>query len=323
MNYMIVGGAGFIGSHVTKAILKEENNAEVYVFDNFSSGLEVHLNDVIHSDRLHIIHGDAKDSVALEQAVQGIDTVYSLASNPDISKAMLQPDIDFWEGTYLINNLLEAMRKNSVRKLIYASGSGVYGDVGAMSTDENFSPLRPVSAYGASKLACEGMICAYCSMFDVQAAAFRFANVVGPNQTHGVGHDFLRKLRKHPQELEILGDGMQSKSYIYVEDVVHALRLVEKTALRGYDCYNVATLDCMTVTEIADMAVNVMGLEHVKYRYTGGDRGWKGDVPIVRLDSRKIRRLGWENKYATRQAMELSLRAMYRMARPTEQGGIT
>lgn len=311
MKYMVVGGAGFIGSHVTKRLLSEEKDAEIFVYDNFSSGKEAHLREVLDHPRLHMIRGDIKDLDALLKGLEGMDIVYSLASNPDIAKAISQPDIDFWEGTYLINHVLEAMRIDGVKKLIYASGSGVYGDVGATVTDEDFSPLLPSSTYGASKLACEALICSYCKMFDMHAAAFRFANVVGPNQTHGVGFDFLKKLASNPEVLEILGDGTQSKSYIYIEDIVNALRVVEKKALHGYNYYNVATLDHITVTEIADLTVKIMGLQNVEYRYTGGDRGWKGDVPIVRLDSQKIRKLGWQNKYTTKQAMEMSLQAMF------------
>lgn len=311
MNYIVIGGAGFIGSHVTKRLISEEPNARVFIYDNFSSGKEEHLREILKEEKLHIIKGDIKDLEHLKEAMKGMTTVYSLASNPDISKAISQPDIDFWEGTYLINNVLEAMRVNNVKNLIYASGSGVYGDVGATVTDEDFSPMLPSSTYGASKLACEALICSYCKMFDMNAGAFRFANVVGPNQTHGVGYDFLRKLRKNSGQLEILGDGTQSKSYIYIEDIINALRIVEKEALHGYNYYNVATLDHITVTEIADITVKIMGLQDVKYCYTGGDRGWKGDVPIVRLDSKKIRKLGWKNKFTTPQAIEMSIVSMH------------
>lgn len=311
MNYMVIGGAGFIGSHVTKRLFNEEPEAQIYVYDNFSSGKQEHLQEIWGEERLHIIKADIKDLDTLVQSMQGMDMVYSLASNPDIAKAMVQPDIDFWEGTYLINNVIEALRRNQVKKLIYASGSGVYGDVGATVTDEDFSPMLPSSTYGASKLACEAMICSYCHMFDMNAAAFRFANVVGPNQTHGVGYDFINRLLDNPKELRILGNGTQSKSYIYVEDIVNALRTVEKNALKGYNYYNVATLDHITVTEIADIVVKVMGLENVEYQYTGGDRGWKGDVPVVRLDSKKIRSLGWSNQYTSEQAMEFSVTSMY------------
>ncbi|MCM1231770.1 MAG: NAD-dependent epimerase/dehydratase family protein [Clostridium sp.] len=311
MNYLVIGGAGFIGSHVVRRLIQEESESHVTVYDNFSSGQKWHLREALSSDRLHIIQGDIKNLDSLTKAMAGMDTVYSLASNPDIAKAMTQPDIDFWEGTYLINNVVEAMRRQGVRNLLYASGSGVYGDVGSTVTAEDFSPMLPSSTYGASKLACEALICSYCHMFGFNAAAFRFANVVGPNQTHGVGFDFLKKLRRNPRELEILGDGSQSKSYIYIEDIVDALRTVEKKALNGYSYYNVATLDHITVTEIADIVTRIMGLENVLYKYSGGDRGWKGDVPIVRLASEKIRHLGWANRYTSEQAIELSVRSMY------------
>jgi len=315
LNYIIVGGAGFIGSHITKRLFQEEKNAQIYIYDNFSSGKKEHIEEIIEDNRIHIVEADIKDLNTFTKAMCGMNFVYSVASNPDISKAISQPDIDFWEGTYLINNVLEAMRKNNVKNLIYASGSGVYGDVGETVTDEDFSPMLPSSTYGASKLACEALICSYCKMFDMNAAAFRFANVVGPNQTHGVGYDFLKKLAQNPQQLQILGDGKQSKSYIYIDDIVNALRTVEKNTLNGYNYYNVATLDSITVTEIADITVKIMGLQNVKYQYTGGDRGWKGDVPIVRLNSHKIRKLGWTNQYTTLQAIQMSVQSMYDKSR--------
>lgn len=311
MKYLVVGGAGFIGSHVSRRIIKENENDQLVIFDNFSSGKKSHLEEIIDNSRVRIIEGDIKEKDSLIEAMKGVDVVYSLASNPDIAKAVSQPDIDFWEGTYLINNVLEAMRISGVKTLLYASGSGVYGDVGATVTDEDFSPMLPSSTYGASKLACEALICSYCHMFDISAAAFRFANVVGPNQTHGVGYDFVNKLLKYDKELSILGDGTQSKSYIYIEDIVNALRTIEKNMPDGYSYYNVATLDHITVTEIANIVVEVMGLKNVKYNYSGGDRGWKGDVPVVRLDSTKIRKFGWHNIYSTKQAIELSVRAIY------------
>lgn len=308
--YFIAGGLGFIGSSIVKRLI-DENCGVVVVYDNYSSGKEIHLKGYLENSNLKVIRGDIKDFDHLKESMQGADIVYSVASNPDISKAMSQPDIDFWEGTYLINNILESMRINGIRYLLYPSGSGVYGDVGSVVTDEDFSPLLPCSTYGASKLACEALICSYCHMFDMNAAAFRFANVVGPNQTHGVGYDFLRKLRNNPKELTILGDGKQSKSYIYIDDIVNALRTVELSDMNGYNYYNVATLDYISVTEIADITVQIMGLEDVEYKYTGGDRGWKGDVPVVRLDTKKLRKLGWSSKYTSREAMEKSIRSMY------------
>jgi len=270
-----------------------------------------HLEELISNPNLSIITADIKDMKVLNSEMKGSDIVFHFASNPDIAKAVKQPDVDFWEGTYLTNNVLEAMRINNVKNLIYASGSGVYGDTGYKNTNEDYSPMLPISTYGASKLACESLICSYSYMFDINAAAFRFANVVGPHQTHGVGYDFIRKLLTNKSELDILGDGTQSKSYIYVNDIVNALTLVANNHLTGYSYFNVATEDFISVTEIAEIVFKVMGLEKVNINYSGGNRGWKGDVPIVRLNSEKIRKLGWNNNMNSFEAINESVKSMY------------
>lgn len=309
--YFIVGGAGFIGSHLCKKILSDEPDAVIRIYDNFSSGKLWHLESI--KDKIEIIKAEIRDLDKLTESVKGFDVVYHFASNPDISKAMTQPDIDFWEGTFLTNNVLEAMRITEVKNLIYASGSGVYGDTGTTETAEDHSPMIPISTYGASKLSCEALICSYCYMFDMNAAAFRFANVVGPNQTHGVGYDFVKKLLKNNSSLDILGDGTQSKSYIYVSDIVNAIRTIEKNHLKNFSYYNVSTKDFISVKEIADLSLKVMNLDpdNVKFIFSGGNRGWKGDVPVVRLNSDKIREIGWENHYSTAEAITLSLQSIY------------
>ncbi len=315
MRYFIAGGAGFIGSSLISRIYDEENSCEVTVYDNFSSGKKEYLSGFNEKKGFVVVDSDIKDLPALKESMRGADVVYHFASNPDISKAVKQPDIDFWEGTYLTSNILEAMRVNGVKKLLYASGSGVYGEVGAGRVKEDHSPMLPISTYGASKLACEALISSYCYMFGMDAAAFRFANVVGSNQTHGVGYDFVRRLKADPSKLDILGDGSQDKSYIYISDILKAIRLVEKQALKGFNYYNVATMDSITVTQIADTVTGLMGLKNVKYVYTGGDRGWKGDVPKIYLDSEKIRRLGWKNDLDSKQAIEMSVGSMINNAR--------
>ena len=196
--------------------------------------------------------------------------MFHFASNPDIAKAATQPDIDFWEGTYLTQNLLEAMRVGGVRRLIYASGSGVYGDTGETAVTETYSPLQPISTYGASKLACEALICSYTHMFDLYGVGFRFANVVGPRQTHGVAYDFVRRLLRDPARLDILGDGQQSKSYIHVDDVLDALLLLYDQDWTGFDVFNVATEDYVTVRQIADLVAERLGISSVEYTFAGG-----------------------------------------------------
>ncbi len=307
--YFVVGGAGFIGSHLVRHLLADEADATVTIYDNFTSGQEWHLGDNLTSQRVTIVRGDVKDLSALKDAMVGHDHVYHFASNPDISKAVTQPDIDFWEGTYLTQNVLEAMRQAGVKKLTYASGSGVYGDTGATPVVEDM-PMLPISTYGASKLAGEALIGAYCYMFDMHALAFRFANVVGPHQTHGVSYDFIRRLLKDPLTLHILGDGSQSKSYVHVDDVVSALRFVAARGMTGFSYYNVATEDYVTVKEIADLVCSRLNIQGTNYTFGGGNRGWKGDVPYVRFDSNKLRSLGWKNQRTAVEALRDSIDSM-------------
>jgi UDP-glucose 4-epimerase len=310
--YLVVGGAGFIGSHFVDRLLTDPRTVRVTVYDNFSSGRPWHLPPGEADERLRIVKGDVKDLDRLTAAAEGAEVVIHLASNPEISRAATEPAVDFDEGTLLTHHVLEAMRLTGARMLLYASGSGVYGDLGEIEAAEDHGPLRPVSTYGASKLAGEALICAYCHMFALSGRAFRFGNVVGARQTHGVGFDFLRRLRADPTCLGILGDGRQSKSYVHVSDVVDAVLLAAGTGPAGFEVYNVATGDYVTVTEIARLAVECLGLApgSTRFQYSGGDRGWKGDVPVVRLNTERIRSLGWSNRMTTRQAIESSLREM-------------
>jgi UDP-glucose 4-epimerase len=231
-----------------------------------------------------------------------------------------EPSIDFDEGTLLTHHVLEAMRQASVGRILYASGSGVYGDIGEVEADEDRGPLIPISTYGASKLAGEALISAYCFMFGITGRVFRFGNVVGPWQTHGVGLDFVRALTSDPTRLAILGDGAQSKSYIHVDDVIDAMLTANGASGEPFQVFNVATGDYVTVTEIAELAAQAVGLDpaSVTYEYAGGDRGWKGDVPIVRLSIERIRRLGWSPLRTSAEALRESMRALVESIRAGE-----
>jgi UDP-glucose 4-epimerase len=309
--YFIAGGAGFIGSHFTDRLLSDRAVAAVTLYDNFSSGREWHYEHHRKDPRLCVIRGDVKDTDALTLAMKGHDIVIHLASNPDIARAATEPEIDFREGTLLTNNVVEAMRRCGTKRILYASGSGIYGDLGESDIDEDHGPLVPISTYGASKLAGEALISSYCHMFDFTGRVFRFGNVVGPRQTHGVGFDFLRQLLKNQHKLRILGDGTQSKSYIHVRDIIEAVLLAAERSTERFSVYNVAT-DYITVTEIASLAVECAGLNatEVEFEYTGGNRGWKGDVPIVRLNTNRIRSLGWVCSLNSREALRDSMMAM-------------
>jgi UDP-glucose 4-epimerase len=311
-SFFLVGGAGFIGSHFVDRLMAVEGSRRVTVFDNFSSGRRWHLADHEADPRLEIVEGDVRDLESLTTAMQGHEVVLHFASNPDIALAATEPAVDFDLGTLLTHHVVEAARRTSARRILYASGSGVYGDLGEAEADEDWGPLVPVSTYGASKLAGEALVCSYSFMFGLTGVSFRFGNVVGARQTHGVGFDFVRKLIADPSRLEILGNGMQSKSYIHVEDVVDAILVGHRAEPDPYAVYNVATGDYITVREIADLAVERLGLDpkHVRYEFTGGDRGWRGDVPVVRVNTDRIRSLGWTNSRSSSDAIKESLGAM-------------
>jgi UDP-glucose 4-epimerase len=308
----VVGGAGFIGGHFVETLLGRDATERVTVYDNFSSGRRWHLAAVADDARLRVVVGDVLELDRLTETVNGHDTVIHLASNPDIAAAATNPAIDFDQGTVLTHHVAEAARRTGVRLVLYASGSGVYGDLGETVAEEDRGPLLPVSTYGASKLAGEALLCAYAAMFDVAAVCFRFGNVVGARQTHGVGYDFVRRLMDDPTRLRILGDGRQSKSYVHVEDIIAAVLTAAAQVRERFAVFNVATEDYLTVTEIAELAMEVLGLPpgSTVFEYTGGDRGWKGDVPVVRLNSDRIRALGWKNERTCREAVRDSLGAM-------------
>jgi len=308
----IAGGAGFIGSHFVDRLLADPQVERVTVFDNMSSGREWHLASHLGDDRFAFLRGDVGDLDAVTAAMRGHETVIHLASNPDIAKAQVEPTIDFDQGTLLTQNVVEAMRRCGAKTILYASGSGVYGDLGEAEAREDDAIGLPISTYGASKLAGESLISAYCYMFDPRGNSFRFGNVVGARQTHGVGYDFLKRLLAEPTHLDMLGDGRQSKSYIHADDVVEAVLTAYRKGEKPYEVYNVATGDYITVTEIAQLAVEVLGRapDSVQFRYSGGDRGWKGDVPVVRLAIQRIRAIGWRCRRSSRQALDASMRSM-------------
>ncbi len=308
----IIGGAGFVGSHFVDALLSDFDTTKVTVYDNFSSGKRWHLEQWASDSRLKIIEADVRELQLLTASMAGHEVVIHLASNPNIAAAATTPAIDFDQGTLLTHCVAEAARMSGITTVLYASGSGVYGDIGEIEAAEDYGPLTPVSTYAASKLAGEALLSSYAYMFGLRAIAFRFGNVVGPRQTHGVGFDFIRNLRADPTRLSILGDGKQSKSYVSVGDIVGSVLLAHNKVVLPFDVFNVATGDYITVTDIATIACEVSGLDPklVKFEYSGGDRGWKGDVPVVRLSSKKIRSLGWQQTMNCSESMRYAMNAM-------------
>lgn len=308
MRYFITGGAGFIGSSVCARLLAANTEDRVTVFDNLSFGRESYIAGHYGNPRFRFVKGDLLEPEAIAAAVKGHDLVFHFAANADISKAMTQTDLDVKLTILATYNLLEAMRLGGVRRIVYSSGSGVYGDVGTTETAEGFGPLLPISLYGASKLGAEGLISAFSHMFDMQAWIFRFANVIGGRQTHGVILDFINRLKADPRKLDILGNGTQSKSYIHISDIMEAIFFVVERGRDRVNLFNVATDDYITVREIAELVVGALKLQGVELNFSEGDRGWKGDVPVVRFDLGKIHALGWRANHGSRAAVERTIR---------------
>ena len=277
------------------------------MYDNLSSGRQSILPS---SDRLVFTKGDILDLGALKEAMAGHDIVFHLSTNPDTARGLVETDLDLKQGTIAAYNVLESMRVNNIRKIVFPSGSGVYGEVGDRVVAENYGPLLPISMYGATKLACEAMISCFSYAFDMYGYILRLGNVVGDRLTHGVIFDFVHKLRKDPTTLLVLGDGNQTKPYIHVDDVINAMFFVIENAKERVNLYNAATDDWPTVTWIAEAVINEMGLKGTAtVKYTGADRGWKGDVPIIKLDTTKLKKLGWKCNFTSRQAIVSAIRA--------------
>ena len=306
MKYFITGGAGFVGSNFVDRLVKKSKN-EIVVYDNLSVGTKDRLPALLGKKSFSFIKGDLLDKKLLNKSIRGSDIVIHLASNADISRSIKMPSLDFNQGILATFNVLEAMRANGIKKIVYNSGSGVYGDQGAKYTSENFGPLLPSSMYGASKLSAEGLISAFCNIYEMQSWIFRPANIVGRKQTHGVGPAFLEKLKKNKDELEILGDGRQSKSYIHIDDFLDALFLVVSRTKEKVNLFNVASDTFIDVTTIAKIVTQEMGLKNVKFNYTGGRGGWKGDVPKVRMTTKKLNQLGWKPKFNSTEAFRKSI----------------
>jgi UDP-glucose 4-epimerase len=320
--FVIPGGAGYIGSHFVEYLLGE-GAEQVTVYDNFSSGRRWHLAHVAEDPRLRIEVGDVGDLDHLLATVAGHDTIIHLASAADIAASAINPSLDFYQGTVLTHHVAEAARRCGVELILFASTSAVYGEIGDADVYEDHGPLLPISTYGASKVAGEALLCSYTEVFDIPARCYRFGNVVGPRQVRGVGYDFVRKLLADPSRLLILGDGHQVKSYVHVDDIISAVMTGAESAAEPFGVFNIACEDYLTVTEVAELAVEVFGLPAgaTEFDYTGGDRGWKGDVPIVRLNSDRIRSLGWKNKRSCQEAVRDSMAALLVEARAEGLGG--
>jgi len=312
MKALVTGGAGFIGSHLVDQMM--ENGEKVTVFDDMSAGSMSNLGRWNDSPNIKIIKESLLDPVKVLEAVEGIDVVYHLAANPEVRTSKAGPEDHYKQNVQATYNLLEAIRKRGdINCLAFTSTSTVYGEPNEIPTPETYAPLKPISHYGASKLAAEALMCSYAHMYGFRCVIFRMANVVGPRSNHGVTYDFVNKLKKDPTVLEILGDGTQTKSYLYVNDCVEGMLLGVEKSYYDVEIMNIGSEDRINVLRIGQIVIEEMGLDDVEISLTGGvdgGRGWKGDVKIMQLDMSRLKSLGWRPQKNSSEAIRLTARSI-------------
>ena len=308
MRALVTGGAGFIGSHLVDRLVGQGD--EVIVVDNLSSGVIEFIQSHIDSGAVIFHNIDLKDLDSLKPIMAGVEMVYHLAANPDIRLGTRITDTDLKEGTIVTYNVLEAMRLAEVGKIAFASSSVVYGEDAPMPTPENHGPCLPISLYGASKQAGEGLIGSWVGTFGLQAWIFRFANIIGERGTHGVIFDFIHKLKADPSRLEVLGNGLQEKSYMEVGDCVDAILHVIDNTNERMNLYNLGSNDTCSVRNIAAIVVRETKCDGASIEYTGGDRGWAGDIPKAMLAINRLQELGFKVNYDSEEAVAYTARVL-------------
>jgi len=307
MGAVVTGGCGFIGSHLVDALAGR--GEEVAVIDNLSTGCLENLAASLPTGRC-TFHRMDLNGEGWERVLEGAGTVYHLAADPDVRMSGIRPEPVIRNNILATARVLEAMRRADVPRLVFTSTSTVYGEAGVIPTPEDYAPLEPISVYAGSKLACEALVSAYCRSYGMQAWVFRFANIIGERSGHGVIRDFIDKLGENPKVLEILGDGRQTKSYLEVRECVRAMLHAVERAGGPCNIYNIGSEDWIDVKGIADIVVAALGLTGVEYRYTGGERGWVGDVPRMLLSISRLKGLGWTPGMGSRESVIAAARAM-------------
>lgn len=300
MRYFVTGPAGFIGSNLVDRLLQDGH--EVVGYDNFSTGRPEFLTGAKQSPRFNLVRGDTLDLDFLTQTMANASFVFHLAANADVRFGTEHPKKDLEQNTIATFNVLEAMRTNGIKRIAFASTGSIYGEPDIFPTPENAPFPIQTSLYGASKLAAEGLIEAYCEGFGFRAWIFRFVSILGERYTHGHVVDFYKQLRADPKRLYVLGDGKQRKSYLYVEDCLEAVLLAIEKAKEKVNVFNLGTDEYCKVDDSIDWICEHLGVSPQRI-YSGGDRGWIGDSPFIFLDCSRIRELGWRPKLSIREGV--------------------
>ena len=304
---VVTGGAGFIGSHLVDTLVAQSN--EVLVIDSLCAGRKETIARHLDSCKVRFLQKDLLGD-GWQDSIEGADRLFHLAADPDVRQSAVNPDPTIQNNIIATYRVLEAMRQHQVPELVFTSTSTVYGEAAVIPTPENYTPLEPISVYGASKLACESLISSYCHSFGMKAWNFRFANIIGSRSGHGVITDFIKKLEQNPGELEILGDGKQTKSYLEVHECVAAMLFAVGHSRGTVNTFNVGSEDWIDVKSIAKIVCEEMHLTDTKFRFTGGERGWVGDVPKMQLSVEKIKALRWKPQMGSRESVRIAVQAM-------------
>lgn len=305
MKAIVTGGAGFIGSHLVDRLLNE--GYHVKVIDNLSTSTDEYLKLHQNNEKFEFVKMDILELEKLKQEFSGFNVVFHFAANADIRRGLADTWRDLDQNTIGTYNILEAMRVNDIKEIVFASSAAVYGEPKVFPTPEDVQLIQ-TSFYGASKLGGEALIQAFCEGFGFKGWIFRFVSVVGERHPHGVTFDFFHKLKKDPTRLEIIGDGTQRKSYMYIGDCIDGIMIAYKKGQDKVNIFNLGWEEYMNVNKVADIITDELGLKDVNYEYTGGSRGWVGDSPLVHLSIEKLKGLGWQPKVSSEEGIRRTVR---------------
>lgn len=304
MKYLVTGGAGFIGSHIVDELLKKGN--KVIVYDNFSTGKQLFIKHNLKNKSFKLIKGDVLDNKKISQVMRNVDFIIHLAAHADVKLGFINHDIDHVQNLETTRSVLEAMKRNNIKKIAFASSSSVYGDARIHPTPEIY-PLEPTSLYGATKAACESYIQAYANYYNWQIFIFRLVSFIGERYTHGIIYDILKKVKRNPNQLELLSDGTPKKSSIAVSDGIEAIFKIIEKSREKVSVYNIGHDEVLTVAEIVDTILQTINLTDIKRIWLGRKSNWKGDNEFVLLSTNKLKRLGWKPKLSIKEAIHQSV----------------